>query len=46
MSEILWQPGKERMQNSKIREFQHHLKIEGDYNSFHKYSVENKMFLD
>ncbi|MFA6238727.1 MAG: acetoacetate--CoA ligase [Bacteriovorax sp.] len=42
MSEILWQPSTERMQKSNIREFQHYLNLDGDYNSFHKYSVDNK----
>lgn len=42
MSELLWTPAKERIENSQMKRFQNYLGIDGDYKNFHEFSVKNK----
>lgn len=42
MSEILWTPTKERIENSQMKRFQNYLGIDGDYKTLHNFSVKNK----
>ena len=42
MNQALWSPSIERIENSLMTKFQRHLRVEGDYKTFHQYSVDNK----
>ncbi len=42
MSELLWSPNPERIENSEMKKFQKYLNVSGDYKSFHDFSVKNK----
>jgi len=43
MSELLWSPDENRIEKTQLRKFQKHLGHVGDYKSFHRFSVDNKI---
>jgi len=43
MSELLWSPDEFRIEKTQLRKFQKHLGHNGDYKSFHHFTVLNKL---